>query len=176
METGLLREEYAPCLPPEPPAPSLRTVPDEEGAVCEVFLRQLTVVYHFIHYRLDRPFLADREWPTLLKQLQTDLRQSLEFDAVPAEWKHALFLSEPRTAEQRQHQARYAPSLRPLFAAAREKIRATLRRLEEMESASAQFPKAGERNLYLRREAAKICQWALQKSWEVVGLLGWEKI
>ncbi len=158
MESVFLQHEYARCMPPEAPG------------VCDVFLRQLTIIYHFIHYRLDRPGLPDEEWSLILKELHKDLRESLAVDAVPADWKSALLMGEPRSAEDSEFQERYASSLRPLFAESREKIEATLAKLGEIESASEEFSRPSEKNDYLRRELGRIREWAFKKSWEVFTL------
>lgn len=163
---GFSGEGYAICLS----SPSIN-----EGT-CELFLMQLTIIYHFIHYWLDRPLLAEKEWPHLLAELQKELMASLKAEAVPAEWERVLFPSEPRTAKERNRQERYTSSLRPLFAAAREGIRTALQKLEEIESESMQFTRLAERNSYLKKEGGRVCQWALQKSWEVFNLLGMAKI
>lgn len=169
-----LSEEYAICLPSSSTMDGEK-IPEIKDGACELFLRQLTIVYHFIHYCLDRPLLAEKEWPHLLAELQKQLLASLEADAVPAGWKRVLFPSEPRTAKERIRQERYASSLQPLFTAAREGIRTALRKVEEIESESTQFTRSGERNSYLKKEGARICQWALQKSWEAFSLLGWQE-
>lgn len=166
-------EEYAICFPPSPSDGAKISEINEEA--CDLFLRQLTIIYSFIHYYLDRPFLSDKEWPHLLLDLQEELLTSLETDAVPAEWKRILFPSEPRTAKQRKRQESYASSLHPLFAKARDKIEVALKKIEEIEAESLQFTRPAERNSYLKSEGVKICQWAFQKSWEVFNYLGWEK-
>ncbi len=158
MDMTFLEREYAVCMLPE------------TGPTCEAFLRQLSIIYHFIHYRLDRPGLPDEEWPVILKDLQNELRKSLEENAVPAAWKAALFMAEPRTADERELHERYARSLRPLFAEAREKIEATLAKLDEIESASTQFVRPSDKNGYLKQELGRIEKWAFRKSWEVFTL------
>ncbi len=170
MDMDFLLHEYKPCVRPGP-ARGLGKVEGTEEGVCQVFLRQLTILYHFIHYRLDRSGLPDERRPLLLKELQKELRESLETDAVPVQWKAAIFMAEPRNAEERIFLEGYASSLHPLFAAAREKISSTLNQLEKIESASIHFTSAAERNSYQKREAARIRQWALQKSREVFNLL-----
>ncbi len=167
-------EEYAICFPPQSVIDGGK-IPEVNEEACDVFLRQLTIVYSFIHYYLDRPFLSDKEWPHLLEDLQEELLTSLEADAVPAEWKRILFPSEPRTAEQRKRQELYASSLRPLFTTARDMIAAALKKIEEVEAESLQFTRSAEKNSYLKNEGVRICQWAFQKSWEVFNFLGWEK-
>lgn len=171
---GSFGEEYAICLPSSSTMDEEK-IPEINEEGCELFLRQLNIIYHFIHYSLDRPFLAEKEWPHLVAELQKELLACLEADAVPAAWKEVFFPLEPRTAGERKRQKRYASSLRPLFTAAREKIQTALKKLEEIESESMQFTRAAERNSYFKREGTRICQWALQKSWEVFTLLGWEK-
>ncbi len=166
-------EEYVICFPPS--LSDGAKIPEVNEKACDLFLRQLTIIYSFIHYYLDRPFLSDKEWPHLLADLQEELLTSLEADAVPAEWKRILFPSEPRSAEQRKRHESYASSLRPLFATARDKIEAALKKIEEIEAESLQFTRPSERNSYLKNEGVKICQWAFQKSWEVFNFLGWEK-
>ncbi len=166
-----LGEEYTICLRSSSTTDG-ENIPEINEGACELFLMQLTIVYHFIHYCLDRPLLAEKEWPHLMADLQKELLASLKADAVPAEWERVLFPSEPRTAKERRDQERYAFSLRPLFTAAREKIQMALQKVEEIESESMQFTRSAERNSYLKKEGARICQWALQKSWEVFNLLG----
>ncbi len=169
-----LVEEYTICLPASSSMNGEKVPGINEGA-CELFLMQLTIVYHFIHYCLDRPLLAEKEWPHLVAELQKELLASLKSDAVPAEWEQVLFPSEPRTVEERRRRERYASSLRPLFSAARESIQTALQKLEEVVSESKQFARLTERNSYLTKEGTRICQWALEKSWEVFDLLGWQK-
>ncbi len=167
-------DEYAICFPSLSVSNGGK-IPETNQETCDLFLRQLTIIYSFIHYHLDRPFLSDREWPHLLADLKEELLTSLKEDAVPAEWKRILFSSEPRTVEQRKRQELYASSLHPLFAPARKKIESALEKLKEIEAQSLQLSHSVERNIYIRNEGAKICQWAFQKSWEVFNFLGWEK-
>jgi hypothetical protein len=42
----------------------------------EKFFRQILIVYEFIFYRLDRPFLPPRVWPEFLKILKEALKKS----------------------------------------------------------------------------------------------------
>jgi len=61
------------------------------GSLCN-FLRQLTLIYHYIHFRLDRPYLARRDWPDILENLKEELEESLRNGGVPEGWLECLFL------------------------------------------------------------------------------------
>ncbi len=140
-------------------------------------MRQLTVFYHYIHYLLDRPFLNDREWPQYREKLADELEQTLEIDRIPDEWTEALFLREkPRSEKERIRFQKYRSSLGPLFDPIRAKIREIRVRLDELKSSSRQFSRISERNVPYREGLRKIREWALRKSWEVAGILGFQNI
>ncbi|MDP1629621.1 MAG: hypothetical protein Q8L57_03310 [bacterium] len=50
----------------------------------EKFFRQILIVYEFIFYRLDRPFLPPRVWPEFLKILKEALKKSLDQNEILA--------------------------------------------------------------------------------------------
>lgn len=174
-----LREEYGVCTGMQNrQTPSVTKGGEKYGAtpeVCLNFLRQLTIVYHFIHYRLDRPYLEDREWPDYMVVLKQELERSLLEEQVPEGWLQSLMLF--RTDEKEVARLkRYDFSREPLFAAAKQNIKEILNRIMEIETNLLQFERQKEKNQFIKHELRKISNWALGKAWEVTGILGWENL
>ncbi len=178
MNQKILREEYDVCINPKQGRPQSVAGQEKFGTgpdVCLEFLRQLTVIYHFIHFRLDRPFLDDSGWPACMEALKNELERSLLDDEVPPGWLESLMIFRRNENEVARFNG-YDYSRGPLFAAGRRNIETALQKLRAIESNSGGFERQKERNQFIREELRKLSNWALGKAWEVTSILGWENL
>ena len=180
MEGMLLQEEYGICGGKEkeksPVSFELRTEKFGTGAdLCLNFLRQLTIIYHFIHYRLDRPFLEDKYWPDYLEGLKQELVGSLRRGGVPEGWLESLFLLGGADREKIRMQS-YDFSRSPFFTAAKDQVAKTLERVNQIKRQAGGIDEQKDRDLFIKSELRKVRNWALQKAWEVAEILGVENL
>lgn len=129
-------------------------------------LRQMSVIYHLIHYRLDRPLVEEKYWPGSLKLLREELDSALSAQEIPESWLKA-FLPGRKSAEERTARELYTSSLQPLLAAAREEIEKVLNKLREIESQAEKFWRPYQKRRYIKLELAALNHWALRRAWEV---------
>jgi hypothetical protein len=129
-------------------------------------LRQMSVIYHLIHYRLDRPLVEEKYWPGSLKLLREELDSALSAQEIPESWLKA-FLPGRKSAEERTARELYTSSLQPLLAAAREEIEKVLNKLREIESQAEKFWRPYQKRRYIKLELAALNHWALRRAGEV---------
>ncbi len=134
--------------------------------LCQNFLRQLTLIYHYIHFRLDRPYLAERDWPDILKNLKAELEESLTNGRVPEDWLECLFLF-GRSERQKARFQEFDLCRGPLFGASRQTIKTALKRLQEIEMGYG----GRKRDAYIATELDGIRRWAWRNAWEVTRML-----
>ncbi len=130
------------------------------------FLRQITLIYHYIHFRLDRPYLARRDWPDILENLKEELEESLTNGGVPDGWLECLFLF-GRSERQKARLQEFAPCRGPFFSASRQTIETVLRRLKEIEIGARQYGRRKPKEAYVAAELDGIRRWAWRNAWEV---------
>ena len=133
-------------------------------------LRQMSVIYHLIHYRLDRPLVEEKYWPGSLKLLREELDSALSAQEIPESWLKA-FLPGRKSAEERTARELYTSSLQPLLAAAREEIEEVLKKLREIRSQAEKFRSPYRKRQYIKLELATLSRWALRRAWEVYNVL-----
>lgn len=133
-------------------------------------LRQLSIVYHLLHYRVDRPLQEERYWPECLKLLREELDSALSAQEIPESWLKA-FLPGRKSGEERTARELYTSSLQPLLAAAREVIEEVLKKLREIESQAEKFRSPYRKRQYIKLELATLSRWALRRAWEVYNVL-----
>ncbi len=134
------------------------------------FLRQLTLIYHYIHFRLDRPYLARRDWPDVLENLKEELGESLTNGGVPEGWLECLFLY-GRSERQKARLQEFDPSRGPFFSASRQTIEMAVRRLKEIEIGARQYGGGKQKEAYVAAELDGIRRWAWRNAWEVTRML-----
>jgi hypothetical protein len=129
-------------------------------------LRQLSIVYHLLHYRVDRPLQEERYWPECLKLLREELDSALFAQKIPESWLKD-FLPRRKSEEERTMIGLYESSLQSLLAAAREEIEKVLNKLREIESQAEKFWRPYQKRRYIKLELAALNHWALRRAWEV---------
>jgi hypothetical protein len=140
----------------------------EKGA-CENLLREMFIIYNFIHYRLDRPTLPDDYWLEHMNILRERLEQGLAEDRIPDNWFEDLFSNMTGSAK---YESIRKP---PLFEEGKEKIGEVLDRLKRIEFQSRSLSPR-ERNQYVKDELAKVRDWALRNAWETTSIVGFQNI
>ena len=133
-------------------------------------LRQMSVIYHLLHDRLDRPLVEEKYWPGSLKLLREELDSALSAQEIPESWLKA-FLPGRKSGEERTARELYTSSLQPLLAAAREEIEIVLNKLREIESQAEKFRSPYRKRQYIKLELATLSRWALRRAWEVYNVL-----
>jgi hypothetical protein len=133
-------------------------------------LRQMSVIYHLLHDRLDRPLVEEKYWPGSLKLLREELDSALSAQEIPESWLKA-FLPGRKSGEERTARELYTSSLQPLLAAAREVIEEVLKKLREIESQAEKFRSPYRKRQYIKLELATLSRWALRRAWEVYNVL-----
>ena len=133
-------------------------------------LRQLCILYHLVHYRLDRPLAEEKYWPEFLKLLIEDLDSALFAQKIPESWLKA-FLPVRKSAKERIADKLYTSSLQPLLAAASEEIDKVLKNLREIESRADKFWSPYRKRRYIRSKLSALSPWALRRSLEVYNVL-----
>ncbi len=133
-------------------------------------LRQLFILYHLVHYRLDRPLQEEKYWPECLKLLREDLDSSLCVQKISESWLKT-FLPERKSAQKRATHELDTSSLQPLLAAAREEIEKVLKNLQEIASQADKFWSPYQKRRYIKSELNTLSRWALRRSWEVYKVL-----
>ena len=131
---------------------------------------QISVIYHLIHHRLDRPLVEDKYWPGSLKLLREELDSALSAQEIPECWLKA-FLPGRKSAEERTARELYTSSLQPLLAAAGEEIEEVLKKLREIESQAEKFWSPYRKRQYIKLELVTLRRWALRRAWEVYNVL-----
>ena len=139
------------------------------GSLCN-FLRQLTLIYHYIHFRLDRPYLARRDWPDILENLKEELEESLRNGGVPEGWLECLFLY-GRSERQEARFQEFDPSRGPFSSASRQTIDTAVKRLKEIEIGARQYSGRKQKEAYVAAELGEIHRWAWRNAWEVTRML-----
>jgi hypothetical protein len=129
-------------------------------------LRQLSIVYHLLNYRVDRPLQEEKYWPECLKLLGEELDSALFAQKIPESWLKD-FLPRRKSEEERTMIGLYESSLQPLLAAAREEIEKVLNKLREIESQAEKFWRPYQKRRYIKLELAALNHWALRRAWEV---------
>jgi len=136
------------------------------GDLCRHSLRQLSMLYHLLHYRLDRPLQEEKYWPECLKLLREELDSALFVQKIPESWLKA-FLPGRKSGEERTARELYTSSLQPLLAAAREVIEEVLKKLREIESQAEKFRSPYRKRRYVKLELSALTHWALRRALEV---------
>jgi hypothetical protein len=133
-------------------------------------LRQLSVFYHLIHNRLDRPLVGEEYWPECLKILREELYSALLAQKIPESWLKA-FLPGRKSEQERAARELYISSLQPLLPAARKEIEEMVKNLEKIESQAQKFWSPYRKRRYLKSELGMIGHWAIKRAWEVYNAL-----
>lgn len=133
-------------------------------------LRQLSVFYHLIHNRLDRPLVGEQYWPECLKVLKRELSSAFGAQKIPESWLK-VFLPGGKSEQERTARELYTSSLQPLLAAAREEIEKVLKNILEIESQANKFRSPYRKRKYIKSELNTLSRWALRRSWEMYNAL-----
>ncbi len=133
-------------------------------------LRQLSVFYHLIHNRLDRPLVGEEYWPECLRILREELYSALLAQKIPESWLKA-FLPGRKSELERAARELYISSLHPLLPAARKEIEEMVKNLERIESQAQKFWNPYRKRRYLKSELGMIGHCALKRAWEFYNVL-----
>jgi len=138
--------------------------------VCNKSLRQLSVIYHLIHNRLDRPLVEDQYWPECLKLLKKELISAFGAQKIPESWLK-VFLPGRKSEQERAARELYTSSLQPLLSAASDEVEKVLTNIREIESHANEYWSPYQKRRYIKSELNTLCRWALKLSWETYNAL-----
>lgn len=145
----------------------------EEDASEEV-LRQLLIVTHYTHFKLDRPLLPEKEWPHWLQDLHEEVRECLTRDEVPVRWIDEVMPVGPE--ERKARIAKYDSCRRPLSTPVRHDLKDFSEELETIWSSAERLSRNSERDRAIQTGVERLARRVLRESWEVTSALGFWNI